>query len=154
VVNATPGANTTLSAPISHINVHIRDSSILLLHQEPAYTIYETREGPYSLLVSLNKEGTASGNAYVDDGESYPPGANRILSFFASDGEVDIESRGEYSIRQKLETITILGVQQPTAVSLNNKTIEGWTYNGANQELIVSNLTTELNAAQTKLSWE
>ena len=124
------------------------------MHQEPAYTIYETREGPYSLLVSLNKAGTAWGNAYVDDGESYPPGANRTLNFFASDGELDIESRGEYSIRQKLETITILGVQQPMAVTLNNETIEGWTYNDANEELIVSNLSTELNAAQTKLSWE
>lgn len=124
------------------------------MHQEPAYTIYETREGPYSLLVSLNKAGTAWGNAYVDDGESYPPGANRTLNFFASDGELDIESRGEYSIRQKLETITILGVQQPMAVTLNNETIEGWTYNDANEELIVSNLSTELNAAQTRLSWE
>ena len=89
VVDATPAGNTTLSAPISHINVHIRDGSILLLHQEPAYTIYETREGPYSLLVSLNTAGTASGNAYVDDGESYPPGANRILNFSAWDGSPD-----------------------------------------------------------------
>ncbi|KAF8547986.1 glycoside hydrolase family 31 protein [Imleria badia] len=153
-VDATPGANTTLSAPISHINVHIRDSSILLLHQEPAYTIYETREGPYSLLISLNEAGTAMGNAYVDDGESYPPGANRTLNFFASDGELDIESTGEYSICQKLDTITILGVQQPTTVTLDDDQIEGWTYNGANEELIISNLSIELNAAQTKLSWE
>lgn len=154
VVNTTPGANTTLSAPISHINVHIRDSSILLLHQEPAYTIYETREGPYSLLVSLNKAGTAWGDAYVDDGESYPPGANRILNFFASEGELDIQSKGEYSIGQKLETITVLGVQQPTVVALNGEKVEGWTYDGANEELIVSSLSIELNAAQTKLSWE
>ncbi|KAG6370671.1 glycoside hydrolase family 31 protein [Boletus reticuloceps] len=154
VVDANPGGNTTLSAPISHINVHIRDSSILLLHQEPAYTIYETREGSYSLLVSLNKAGTALGNAYVDDGESYPPGANRILNFSASNGELDIESMGEFSIHQKLVTVTILGVQQPTTVTLNGGKIEGWTYNGANEELIIPNLSVELNAAQTKLSWE
>ncbi|KAF8132870.1 glycoside hydrolase family 31 protein [Boletus edulis] len=154
VVDATPGGNTTLSAPISHINVHIRDSSILLLHQEPAYTIYETREGPYSLLVSLNKAGTALGNAYVDDGESYPPGANRILSFSASNGELDIESTGEYPIPQTVETVTILGVQQPTTVTLNGDTIEGWTYDGANEELIISNLSIELNAAESKLCWE
>ncbi|KAG9311239.1 glycoside hydrolase family 31 protein [Chiua virens] len=97
-VETVSGANTMLSAPISHINVHIRDSSILLLHQEPAYTIYETRQGPYSLLVSLNKAGTASGNAYVDDGESYPPGANRILDFSASDCELEIWSHGAYGI--------------------------------------------------------
>ncbi|KAG6370670.1 glycoside hydrolase family 31 protein [Boletus reticuloceps] len=154
VVDANPDGNTTLSAPISHINVHIRDSSILLLHQEPAYTIYETREGPYSLLVSLNKAGTALGNAYVDDGESYPPGTNRILNFSASNGELDIESTGEYPIPQKVETVTILGVQQPTGVTLNGDTIEGWTYDGANEELIISNLSIELNAAESKLCWE
>ena len=153
-VDATPGGNTTLSAPISHINVHIRDSSILLLHQEPAYTIYETREGPYSLLVSLNTAGTASGNAYVDDGESYPPGANRILNFSAWDGSLKIESKGEYSIHQKLETITILGVQEPTTVTLNSEKIQGWSYDSANEELIISNLSIELNAAQTTLGWE
>ncbi|KAI9567845.1 glycoside hydrolase family 31 protein [Boletus coccyginus] len=154
IVTTTPGANTTLSAPISHINVHIRDSSILLLHQEPAYTIYETREGPYSLLVSLNKASTAWGDAYIDDGESYPPGPNCTLNFFASEGELDIQSKGEYSIGQKLETITILGVQQPTTVAMNGEKIEGWTYDGANEELIVPSLSVDLNAAQTKLSWE
>ena len=94
------------------------------------------------------------GNAYVDDGESYPPGANRTLNFFASNGELAIESKGEYSIHQQLETITILGVQQPTTVTLADDTIEGWTYNSANEELIISNLSIELNAAQTKLCWE
>ena len=67
---------------------------------------------------------------------------------------VQIESKGEYSIHQKLETITILGVQEPITVTLNSEEIQGWTYNAANEELIISNLSTELNAAQTKLSWE
>ncbi|KAG9308425.1 glycoside hydrolase family 31 protein [Chiua virens] len=154
VVDAVPGANTTLSAPISHINVHIRDSSILLLHKEPAYTIYETRQGPYSLLVSLNKQGTALGNAYIDDGESYPPGANRTLNFFASSGELEIQSKGEYTIVQKLETISILGVQLPTTVTLNSEEVGEWTYNAANEELVVEGLYIELDAAQTILSWK
>lgn len=102
----------------------------------------------------MNKAGTASGDAYVDDGESYPPGPNRILNFSAHDGELDIEGEGEYYILQTLETITILGVQQPTTVTLNGEKIEGWTYNGANEELVIPNLSIELNAPQTKLSWE
>ena len=154
VVDAVAGANTTLSAPISHINVHIRDSSILLLHQEPAYTIYETRQGPYSLLVSLNADGNASGDAYVDDGESYPPEAHRILYFSASDRTLEIKSKGGYSINQTLDTITILGVQRPTTVKLNSQKIDDWTYDAANEELIVSNLCIDLNAGQTTLKWE
>jgi alpha-glucosidase (family GH31 glycosyl hydrolase) len=82
VVNAT-GQSTTPDAPISHINVHIQDNSALLLYQEPGYTIYEIREGFYSLLVSLNTAGTAFGTAYVDDGISFPPGPSRSLTFQA-----------------------------------------------------------------------
>ncbi|OJA08618.1 hypothetical protein AZE42_04838 [Rhizopogon vesiculosus] len=71
VVNAMSRGNITLDAPISHINVHTRDNSALLLHQEPGYTIYETREGPYVLLVSLNVAGTAFGTAYMDNDTSF-----------------------------------------------------------------------------------
>ena len=98
----------SVDAPITHINVHIRDSSALLLHQEPGYTIYETREGPYALLVSLNAAGTAFGTAYVDDCISFPPGPSRSLTFQVADGTLNIESKGEYAIQQKLETITVL----------------------------------------------
>ncbi|KAF9220372.1 glycoside hydrolase family 31 protein [Gyrodon lividus] len=153
VVNTSPGANTTLDAPLSHINVHIRDNSVLLLHQEPAYTIYETREGPYSLFVSLNAAGTASGDAYVDDGISYPPGPSRVLTFQAGGGTLKIESKGEYSILQKLETITVLGVQKPMTVTLQGKAVHGWSYIASTEELVVSDACVNLNG-ETTLSWE
>ncbi|KAG0697209.1 glycoside hydrolase family 31 protein [Suillus ampliporus] len=152
VVNATSGGNTTLDAPISHINVHIRDNSVLLLHQEPGYTIYETREGPYALLVSLNAAGTAFGTAYVDDGISFPPGPSRSLTFQAADGMLKIESKGEYTIEQKLETITVLGVQKPTQVALQGSSVGEWTYEEATEELVVLNAAVDLNG-QFTLAW-
>ncbi|KAH7923369.1 glycoside hydrolase family 31 protein [Leucogyrophana mollusca] len=153
VVNATIGANTTLDAPLSHINVHIRDSSALLLHLEPAYTIYETRQGPYSLLVSLSASGDAFGTAYVDDGISYPPGPSRSLTFQAGSGTLKIQSEGAYQIEQKLETITVLGIQRPTQVTLEGQVIQGWTYQDAQEELVVSNVTVDLNGGAT-LEWQ
>ncbi|KAF9235080.1 glycoside hydrolase family 31 protein [Melanogaster broomeanus] len=153
VVNATPSANTTLNAPLSHINVHVRDSSILLLHQNPAYTIYETREGPYKLLVSLDKAGAASGNAYVDDGISYPPGPSRILTFQAGNSTLKIESNGKYSIPQMLETITVLGVKKPTNVNLQGKALGNWSYTPSTEELFVYNLSMNLTLDAT-LSWK
>ncbi|KAG1879989.1 glycoside hydrolase family 31 protein [Suillus subluteus] len=151
-VNTTSGGNTTLDAPISHINVHIRDNSALLLHQEPGYTIYETREGPYSLLVSLNAAGTAFGTAYVDDGISFPPGPSRSLTFQAAEGMLMIDSEGEYEILQMLETITVLGVQKPTQVEFQGSPVEGWTYKEATEELVVSNTSVNLNG-QATLAW-
>ncbi|KAG1730127.1 glycosyl hydrolases family 31-domain-containing protein [Suillus paluster] len=152
VVDATSGGNTTLDADISHINVHIRDNSALLLHQEPGYTIYETREGPYALLVSLNAAGTAFGNAYVDDGISFPPGPSRSLTFQVAEGTLEIESKGEYAIQQQLETITVLGVQKPTRVTFQGSPFKGWTYEDATKELVVSNASVDLNGQMT-LVW-
>ena len=152
VVNAASWGNTTLDAPLSHINVHVRDNSALLLHQEPGYTIYETREGPYALLVSLNAAGMAFGTAYIDDGISFPPGPSRSLTFQASDGMLEIEGNGEYEIQQKLETITVLGVQKPAQVTLRGQTMQGWTYKEGTEELVVSDASIDLNG-QVTLAW-
>ncbi|KAH7890254.1 glycoside hydrolase family 31 protein [Phlebopus sp. FC_14] len=154
VVDANAGTNTTLDAPLGHINVHIRDNSALLLYLEPGYTTYETRQGPFSLLVSLSKAGTAFGDAYIDDGISDPPGPNRTLTFQASNGMLEIKSTGEYAVQQKLERIMVLGVQgRPEEVTLEGgKVVEGWTYDAGNEELVVANVSVELNG-ETKLSW-
>ncbi|KAJ8584016.1 glycoside hydrolase family 31 protein [Rhizopogon salebrosus TDB-379] len=137
-VNAASGRNMTLDAPLSHINVHIRDNSALLLHQEPGYTIYETREGPYALLVSLNAAGMAFGTAYVDDSISFPPGPSQCLTRICDS--------------EKLETITVLGVQEPAQVTVQGWMVQGWTYEEATEELVVSNASVDLNG-QVTLSW-
>jgi len=67
-----------LSAPITHINVHVRGGAILPL-QAPAYTTAETRANPYSLLVALDESGQASGSLYLDDGESLVQEATKLV---------------------------------------------------------------------------
>ena len=151
-MNATSGGNTTLDAPLSHINIHIRDNSAILLHQEPGYTIYETREGPYALLVSLNAAGMAFGTAYVDDGISFPPGPSRSLTFQAASGMLKIESEGEYVIQQKLETIIVLGVREPAQVTLQGETVKGWTYEEVTEKLVVPYASISLNGQVTLAS--
>lgn len=71
-VDTSSGDNVTVDAVLSTIPVHIRSGSVILLHAEPAYTLTETREGPYALLVSLDGKGYAQGVAKVDDGISQP----------------------------------------------------------------------------------
>jgi alpha-glucosidase len=110
VVNATVGANTTLSAPLGHINVHIRDSSALLIHANPQYTITQTQQTDYTLLVSQAKDGYAFGTAYLDDGISYPPGPNTTVTFAVSEGQIVIDSKGSYNVEQKLQNVTVLGM--------------------------------------------
>lgn len=75
--------NVTLSAPLEHINVHVRGGSILPL-QEPGYTTTEVRNNPWSVLVALDSNGEAKGDLYVDDGVSLNPDAIKIVNVSSS----------------------------------------------------------------------
>ncbi|PPQ90718.1 hypothetical protein CVT25_005026 [Psilocybe cyanescens] len=148
VLKTTPGQPTTLSAPLGHINVHIRDGSVILLHAQPAYTIEETRQGPFSLLVSLTTQDLAQGNAYIDDGISNPPGPNRNLVFKATKNQLTISSSGSFQIGPKLQDITVLGVgAKPKSVSVNGRIVPNWTYASQQAKLVALGVNATLNQA-------
>lgn len=105
------GSEVTLSAPLSHINLHIRGGSILLMHLVPAYTTYETQKGPFELLVTLDRQETATAKIYVDDGHSYTP-ESAWLDFEAGNRSLTGRKRKEFKINQRLERITLVGVKR------------------------------------------
>lgn len=78
-VEAGAGENVTLSAPLEHINVHVRGGSVIAL-QQPKYTVEETRNTSYSLLIALDASGEASGILYLDDGVSLVQEATRLVT--------------------------------------------------------------------------
>jgi hypothetical protein len=99
VVDAAPGANVTLAAPLGHINVHVRDGAAILLHAAPAYTVAETRRGPFELLVTQAADGVAMGEAYVDDGESVPPTPSKVRApLFARDEEARADAGADAQV--------------------------------------------------------
>ena len=158
VVNATAGGNTTLDAPLGHINVHVRDGAALLLHAKPGYTTAETRAGPYALLVTQDAAGRAFGTAYVDDGESVPPTPNVIVTFRAFKGKLTISATGDYTIGQKLERVTVLGVNVG-AEGLRWVRVDGeevgeadWEFDKGLERLVVKGLGVDLNKGAT-LTW-
>lgn len=153
VVENTPGHPVTFAAPLSHINVHVRDGSIILLHSKPAYTIEETRQGPYSLLVFQSSQGLAFGTAYIDDGISNPPGPNRILKFFSAPKQVNISVEGDFQVEQNLTDVTILGVNsRPTSVLLNGHEVDNWTYAQQQGKLVAFQIDSNLNGPLS-LEW-
>ena len=154
VVNASISANTTLSAPLGHIPVHIRDGSAILLHSTPGYTIAETLQSPYSLLVSQAADGYAFGTAYFDDGESIPPTPNCNAQFHVSKGSLKIESSGTFTVGPKLETVTILGTEKPTKVEVGGQSVNGWEFFEAQQKLVLSGLDVDLNSPATTITWQ
>ncbi|KAF8890700.1 glycosyl hydrolases family 31-domain-containing protein [Infundibulicybe gibba] len=150
VLKAATGANTTLTAPLGHINVHIRDGSALLLHATPAYTVEETRGGPFSLLVSQAANGQAFGTAYLDDGVSNPPGPSRSLTFSVTKNQLHIAGVGSFKVDQMVEEVTILGVATaPKRVLMDSRAVDGWRYTASKEELVISSLSIDLNREAT-----
>jgi alpha-glucosidase len=141
-VDAQPGINTTIPAPLGHIPIFVRGGSVLPM-QQPALTTREARNTPWSLLTALGSEGTATGKLYIDDGESLHPNATLDVAFKANGTTLTAIARGNWKETNPLANITVLGVyQQPNSVTLNGKAVPSASvqYNATSNVLAVGNL--------------
>lgn len=77
-LDVRPGENKTLSAPLGHINLHVKSGSIIPM-QPPGNTTETSRTNPWDLLVTLDRSGEASGSLYLDDGLSLVPSATKLV---------------------------------------------------------------------------
>ncbi|KAI0757718.1 glycosyl hydrolases family 31-domain-containing protein [Daedaleopsis nitida] len=154
-VDAAVSANTTLQASLGHINVHVREGAAILLHEKPAYTIADTRDGPYSLLVIQSDDGHAFGTAYIDDGETVPPTPNTTLTITARKGAVTIHANGDFEIGQKLDSLTVLNAAsaKPRSVTIDGVPSAHWTFEAGLGRLNVSAMGISLNKASI-VAWE
>lgn len=122
-VDAQPGVNTTIDAPLGHIPVYVRGGAILPM-QEPALTTKDARQTPWSLLAALGSDGTASGQLYLDDGESLNPNATLDVDFWVKESSLSVSAQGNWKEVNPLANVTILGVsREPSAVRLNGQEV-------------------------------
>uniref|UniRef100_A0A8C3HYM0 Maltase n=1 Tax=Chrysemys picta bellii TaxID=8478 RepID=A0A8C3HYM0_CHRPI len=83
---AFKGQFHNLSAPLEHINLHIRGGYIIPW-QDPANNTFYSRQNSMGLTVALDDNGSAQGQLYWDDGNSidaYEQGAYLLETFNAS----------------------------------------------------------------------
>ena len=66
------GRNITIDAPLGFIPVFLRGGNAIAT-QQYAMTTRDARKTPWNVIVALNKDGGASGQLYLDDGESLSP---------------------------------------------------------------------------------
>lgn len=71
-VDTSKGDIAELDLPLGEIGVHIRSGSALLLYAKSGYTVKETKDSGYEILLVLDSKGCARGDAKVDDGVSLP----------------------------------------------------------------------------------
>jgi len=153
-VNAQPGENVTIPAPLGHIPVYVRGGAILP-QQEALYTTTESRNSPWSLLCALSADGTATGQIYIDDGESIVPPATLLVDLTASNGSLYASARGTYEDTNALANVTVMGVRsEPSAVSLNGRRVsQGVAYNGTSQVLSVKGLQSVTDGGAWASDW-
>ncbi|USW59324.1 Putative glycoside hydrolase family 31, galactose mutarotase-like domain superfamily [Septoria linicola] len=134
--------NITMSAPLEHINLHMRGGHVLAL-QEPGYTTRETREGRYSIIVALDSQDKAHGTLYLDDGESVEQDATKLVQFDYADGKLSVSMDGQYHAAPSLASITIAGLAKtPKQLALQKQgaqhSLDDFAF--ANQTLRVAEL--------------
>lgn len=139
-VDAEPGVNTTIAAPLGHIPVFLRGGSVIPM-QEPALTTRDARRTPWSLLTSLGSNGTAE--LYLDDGESLHPNATLSVMFHATKNTLRTMARGDWQEANTLSQVTVLGVSsEPGSVTFNGKSVPASSvqYNSTAKVLSVRDL--------------
>ena len=154
VMSAKPGENVTIPAPLGHIPVYIRGGSILP-QQEALYTTKESRNSPYSLLCALNAEGSATGQLYVDDGESVVQKATLLVDLTASEGSLYASARGLFKDTNPLANVTIMGVaSEPSSVTLNGQAIDsGVSYDSSSKVLAIKGLQSATSSGAWAQDW-
>lgn len=154
-MSAKPGENVTIPAPLGHIPLYVRGGSVLP-QQEALYTTNECRNSSYSLIVALDANGAATGQLYVDDGESLAPNATLFVDLTASSGSLYASARGLYEDSNALANVTIMGVaSKPKSVTLNGENVSSVAYDDSSKVLKLAELTsTPAWAADWVLSWE
>ena len=68
---AAKGKNVTVPAPLDKVPLLIRGGSILPTRERPRRSSPLMKRDPFTLTVALDTAGTARGELYLDDGESF-----------------------------------------------------------------------------------
>ncbi|KAF4632530.1 hypothetical protein G7Y89_g5593 [Cudoniella acicularis] len=127
----------TISAPLEKIPLLMQGGHIIPRKDRPRRSSGLMKWDPYTLVIALNKEGSAKGELYVDDGETfdYQSGAYIHRSFEFKDGvlaSMDIGKKGKLTDKYlktmkgvRVERIIIVGAPKEWEGKKSVKTGKG-----------------------------
>lgn len=119
-VDAQPGENKTLDAPLVHQPISIRGGYIIPT-QKAGNTTKTSRMNPWGLIVATDKKGEAEGSLFLDDGISLVQAATKEVDFRYTNNTLYAKVSGGYKETNSLANITIAGVSTvPKAVCVSS----------------------------------
>ncbi|KAG5999370.1 hypothetical protein E4U54_001887 [Claviceps lovelessii] len=103
---------------LTDIPLFLRGGVIVPMRAKSAMTTADLREQDFELLIPVDKDGTAKGSLYLDDGESLHPEARSDIKFEYNEGRLVVQGSFEYKTSIKLARITLLGVDGARSTSI------------------------------------
>ncbi|XP_006887298.1 PREDICTED: maltase-glucoamylase, intestinal-like [Elephantulus edwardii] len=149
----------TLSAPLDHINLHVRGGYILPL-QEPAQNTHLSRQNPLGLIIALDENKEAKGELFWDDGDSRDTVVNNnylFCEFSVSQNRLDVKVlQSGYTDLNNLtfKEIKIFGTEEPANVIVKQNSVPvqaspNVTYDHNLQVAVITDLSLALGKAYT-----
>lgn len=131
----------TVDAPLNKSAVFIRGGSITPRKDRYRRSSKLMQYDPYTLVVAVGQDGTASGTLYIDDGETfnYENGEFVYLDLKLNNGLLTSEViNGSMDILNKLEKVIVLGgeLSGPVSVTQGGKTWEAAVNNNESHYVI------------------
>ncbi|KAF4614964.1 hypothetical protein D9613_003515 [Agrocybe pediades] len=113
----------------TEIPLHIKSSVVLPLRQKPAMTTAELRKTDFELIVAPDARGRATGDLYIDDGDSLVQKATTSVKFAFSNGRLDVSGKFGYNAGVKVARVRFLNVNSaPLVVTYNGKAVKKGDY--------------------------
>ena len=135
------GANVLLqNLTVTDIPVHIRGGTIIPMRNESAMTLPEVRQKPFDIVIAPGLDGAASGNLYLDDGDSIVQEATSNIELSYESSQLKISGSFGYNPGVEISQATFLGVSnKPRTVAINNRPVplDDWTWDAVASVLTV-----------------
>uniref|UniRef100_A0A670XY36 Lysosomal alpha-glucosidase-like n=1 Tax=Pseudonaja textilis TaxID=8673 RepID=A0A670XY36_PSETE len=126
------GESLKMAAPLDHINVHLREGTILPT-QKPGGSTWVTRRNPLTLIAALSQTSTAWGDLFWDDGDSldtFEKGDYSYLVFNVT----QVRRSHLRAMRRRRELPLVYGVrEEPKTVTVSGK---NWTFTYLTNQVI------------------
>uniref|UniRef100_A0A8C7E2A0 P-type domain-containing protein n=1 Tax=Naja naja TaxID=35670 RepID=A0A8C7E2A0_NAJNA len=123
------GESLKMAAPLDHINVHLREGTILPT-QKPGGSTWLARRNPLTLIAALSQSSTAWGDLFWDDGDSldtFEKGNYSYLVFNVTQNTfistvlysnteatyITVDKLSVYGVREEPKTVTVSGKNWP-----------------------------------------
>jgi alpha-glucosidase len=120
------GSMVTLNdVDFTTIPLHIKGGAVLPLRNESASTTTALRQKDFEFVVAPGQDGTASGQLYIDDGESIEPSTTTFVTMKFANSTLDVEGEFGFDTGVNVSRVRFLNVQSvPGDVMVNGAPVD------------------------------